>query len=145
MKPAIVLATFAMLAVFPAWPQYICTNLTTQGTYSVTCTGFMSPAPGAPQVPATLIGTVTGTFTGLFTGAAKVSLGGAIADQTVSGTLVQNPDCTGFISYDQRINGQPAGKLNIIAHTLDYGGTIVGMSVDPGTNLLCSLRRLRYD
>ena len=49
-------------------------------------------------------------------------------------------DCTGSIAYTQKINGQAAPNLNIIAHTLDDGKEIHGMSVDPGANMTCTLR-----
>ena len=142
MRLAIAFACLTMILLAPAWAQNTaaCTPAATHGTYSVTCSGFLSPAAGAPQVPFSAIGTVTGDWGGKFTGTAKASLGGTMVDQTVSGTLVVSSDCTGSISYDQKINGQPAPKLNIIAHTLDDGKEVRGMSVDPGANLICNLR-----
>jgi hypothetical protein len=131
-----------MILLAPAWAQNTaaCTTSTTRGVYGVTCSGFMSPAAGAPQVAFSALGTVTGDYSGRFTGTAKASLGGTIVDQTVSGTLVVNSDCTGSISYDQKINGQPAPKLNISTHTLDDGKEIRGMSVDAGATMICNLR-----
>ena len=40
-----------LLAPAPAQNTAACTAATTRGTYSVMCTGFLSPAPGAPQLP----------------------------------------------------------------------------------------------
>jgi len=136
---AVLLTTILMA---PVWAQNsgACVPATTHGTYSVECSGFMSPAAGAPQVPVSVLGTTTGDWGGTFTGSAKVSLGGTIVDQTVKGTLVGNSDCTGSISYTQKINGQPAPTLNIVAHTLDDGKEIVGMSVDAGVNMICHLK-----
>jgi len=142
MRIVIVLLSLTMILLAPAWAQNACTAATTRGAYGVVCTGFMSPAAGAPQVPMTAIGTAVGDWGGKFTGTAKVSLGGTIVDQTVSGTWVANSDCTGSIVYTQKINGQPAPNINIVGHTLDDGKEIRGMSIDPGVNMTCSLRLL---
>lgn len=88
------------------------------------------------------LGTAVGDWSGKFTGTGKISLGGTIVDQTVSGTSVANSDCTGTITYTQKINGQPAPDINIVGHTLDDGKEIRGMSIDPGVNMTCSLRLL---
>ncbi len=142
MRYVIGLVCLTTILLAPAWAQNTgaCSNATTHGTYSVTCSGFMSPAAGAPQAPFSAIGVVTGTWSGKFSGGGKASLGGMTVDQTVSGMAVTNDDCTGTISYDQKINGQPAGKLNIVFHVLDDGKEIRGMGVDAGANLLCTLR-----
>jgi len=86
-----------------------CTKETIKGTYSVTCTGFLSPAAGAPQLPASLLGLVTGDSAGVFSGAAKMSLGGSILNQVAIGPAIVNKDCTGSVKYSQTINGQAAG------------------------------------
>jgi len=114
----------SLLFVFStAWAQNAksngyCSIETIRGTYSGTCTGWITPAPNASMVPEA-----------------------AIADQTVSGSASINTDCTGTISYDQKINGQPAPKLNIVFNVLGNGDEIHGMSVDPGTAILCKLVR----
>jgi hypothetical protein len=93
------------------------------------------------MVPEAALFTVVTDSDGKTTGGGKVSIGGAIADQTVSGSASINTDCTGTISYDQKINGQPAPKLNIVFNVLGNGDEIHGMSVDPGTAILCKLVR----
>ena len=135
-----ILAGLILLA--PAWAQNgpTCGPEMTRGTYSVMCTGYISPAAGASQVPVSVLGTVIGDWNGNFTGSAKVSIGGTIAEQTVSGTMASNGDCTGSISYDQKMNGQPAPKLNIVAHVVNYGAEIRGMSVDAGVTMTCRLK-----
>ena len=136
----LVIAISALLiSMTPAWGQW-CSALTIRGTYGLVCTGTMSPAAGAPQVAFSAIGTAVGDFNGTFTGIAKASIGGAIVDQTVVGTAIIDNDCTGTISYTQKINGQPAPKLNLVFHILDNGKEIRGMSVDAGSTLTCSLR-----
>ena len=141
MRLAIAFACLTMILLAPAWAQNTaaCTPAATHGTYSVTCSGFLSPTAGAPQVPFSAIGTVTGDWGGKFTGTAKASLGGTMVDQTVSGTLVVSSDCTGSISYDQKINGQAASNLNISYQVLDEGKEIRGMATDPGSTISCNL------
>ena len=133
---------FTLILLVPAWGQNgpACTPATTRGTYSVLCTGYLSPAPNTPQFPVSILGVVTGDWNGNFTGSAQMSLGGMFYAQTVKGPLVINSDCTGSISYDQKLNGQPAPKLNIAVHVLDSGQEIRGMGVDAGTNLTCHLK-----
>jgi hypothetical protein len=132
---------FATVLLTAAWGQGgACNMITVKGTYNVSCSGYLSPAPGAPQVPASILGSATSDFLGYFTAASKVSLGGTIVDQTVTGILVWTGNCVGTISYTQKINGQPAPNLNLIAYVLDEGKEIRGMSVDPGTTLMCTLK-----
>jgi len=143
-KLALVLAAVVLVLAVPAAAQDngsgSCSTQTVRGNYSVTCTGFVSPAANAPQVPFTAMAALACTWGGSCTAAGMVSLGGAILQQSVSGVAVVNPDCTGTITYDQKLNGQPGPKLNIIFHILDGGNQMLGMSVDPGTNMLCTLR-----
>ena len=124
------------------WAQIgpACVPATTQGTYAVLCTGYVSPAAGGPQVPISIIGIVTGDWAGKFTGTGKASIGGTIVDQEATGTFNLKSDCTGSITYTQKISGQPAPNLNIVAHVLNLGKEIRGMSVDPGATMTCSLK-----
>ena len=130
---------FMTLALVPAWGQ-ACSNLTTKGVYGFVCSGFISPAPGAAQVPFSALGTVSANYAGVFTGGAKASVGGAIVDWSVVGTQNLNNDCTGTITYAQKFNGQPAGSININYQVLDTGKEIRGMPVDQGTSIICNLR-----
>jgi hypothetical protein len=135
------LAILVLVSVAPMWAQSgACSTQTIRGYYALTCTGFVSPAANAPQQPFSAIGTTTTTWAGSITGVAKASLGGVILDQAVTGTAVVNSDCTGTVSYDQKLNGQPAPKLNIVFHVLDDGKEIRGMAVDAGSTLSCNLR-----
>jgi len=134
-----VFAITTLVSMAPAWGQ-ACTPQTIRGTYSVTCSGYLSPAAGAPQVNASMIGIVKSDSQGNFSGVAKVSLAGQMVDQTVTGVAVVNNDCTGTISYAQKINGQPAPPLNVAFHILDDGKEIRGMAMDAGTTLICNLR-----
>jgi hypothetical protein len=133
--------TIALIAIAAgtAWGQ-TCSNATTRGTYGFVCTGFISPAPNAPQVPFSAMGTAVGAYSGVFTGSAKASIGGNILNWTVVGTAHLNSDCTGSITYDQKFNGQPAGQITIVYQVLDEGKEIRGMPIDQGTTITCSLR-----
>jgi hypothetical protein len=130
-----------LLLLTPAWAQETaaCTTATIRGTYSVTCSGFLSPAPGAPQAPASLLGTVTTTWNGAIAGATKMSIAGTIVDETVTGTATVNSDCTGSVSYTQKINGQAAPNLNVVFNIVNFGKEMNGMSIDAGATLLCKL------
>jgi hypothetical protein len=145
-----VVAVISMMALLaPAWAQSgACSTATIHGTYSVTCSGYLSPAQGAPQVPISLIGTGKSDYGGNFAGTGKVSLGGAILDFTAktsaSAPAVVNSDCTGTITYIQTIGGQAAPLLNIVFHVLDGGKTMVGMGVDAGATMSCTLRLMSY-
>src|SRR5258707_13214506 len=90
-----------------------CSARTTAGRYLVRCDGYLTPGPSAPQAPARTLATATADRNGIFTGSGTVSLGGAIVNQTVSGTEQINPDCTGTITYSQTINNQPGPPINI--------------------------------
>jgi hypothetical protein len=139
-KPTSILLFMLAVALVPACAQSTCSAPLIRGTYSVTCTGWISPAAGAPQVPASVMVTIKNDWAGNVTGSGKMSMGGAILDQTVTGLATVNSDCTGTVSYDQKIGGQPAPKLNILFHVLDEGKDMRGMSVDPGATLMCNLR-----
>ena len=60
MRLAIAFACLTMILLAPAWAQNggSCTTATIRGTYSVTCSGSVSPAAGAPQMPFSAIVTV---------------------------------------------------------------------------------------
>ncbi len=135
----LIVAAAVLLLLCPAWGQ-VCSNHTIRGTYGVVCTGFLSPAQGAPQVPFSALGTVTGDYSGVFQGTAKASIGGGIVTQVVKGTAVINSDCTTTITYTQTIDGQKAPDLHILAHILDQGQEIRGMALDPGSTMTCNLR-----
>lgn len=145
MRVTITLAS--LLFVFPAaWAQNgmyngYCSDETIQGGYSGTCTGWITPAPNASMVQFSALITVAIDANGNAAGGGKASIGGTIVDQTVSGKSSTSANCTGTVSYDQKINGQPAPKLNLAFLVLAKGDEIRGMSVDPGTAMICNLVR----
>jgi hypothetical protein len=52
------------------------------------------------------------------------------------------PDCTGTIAYEQTINGQPAGTINLAFVVSENGHKIDGLSVDAGAVFSCHLTRI---
>jgi hypothetical protein len=134
----------ALILLAPARAQNTaaCTPMTTRGTYSVVCTGMMSPAAGAAPVPFSAIAVVRGDWGGAFSGGGKASIAGGIVDQTVKGTAAINSDCTGSIVYEQKINGQAVPSLNLSFQILEDGKELRAVSVDAGAAYACNLRLL---
>jgi hypothetical protein len=108
----------------------------------VVCDGYISPAVGAPLVPAKVLGTAVGDDNGTFKATGTISAGGMILPQTVTGTEKLNTDCTGTISYKQTLGGQPAAPLNITFVVSQHGDRIDGLAVDAGSVFSCVLTRL---
>jgi hypothetical protein len=116
---------------------------TTAGRYLVVCKGYLSPAPNAPLLPAKLLGTADADEEGNFTGSSVVMIGGGPShQQTVTGTEHLNPDGTGTIAYDQRIDNQQGPPLDIAFVVTDEGDRIDGLVTDPGAVFSCVLRRI---
>ena len=118
------------------------TTETTAGRYVVVCNGYLSPGPNAPLLPAKLLGTVTADVAGTFTGSSTVMIGGGPPhSQTVTGTEQLNPDGTGSITYDQKIDKQQGPPLDITFIVSERGDRIDGLATDPGTVFSCELHR----
>ena len=119
-----------------AAPQ--CTQQTTRGNWGFTCEGEL-PAGGASLRS---LGTCTASRTGFWDCTATVNLGGQIVPQELHGQAHNNADCTGNISYEQSLGGQPAGQLNIKYVVFDQGDVIKGLPTNSGGVLACSLKRI---
>jgi hypothetical protein len=118
------------------------TTESTAGRYIVICNGYLSPGPNAPLLPAKLLGTVTADDGGTFTGSSTVMIGGGSPHtQTVRGTEQLNPDGTGTITYDQKIDNQQGPPLDITFIVSKKGDRIDGLATDPGTAFSCELHR----
>ncbi len=118
------------------------TTGSTAGRYIVACNGYLSPGPNAPLLSAKLLGTVTADDGGTFTGSNTVMIGGGPPHtQTVTGTEQLNPDGTGTITYDQKIDNQQGPPLDITFIVSERGDRIDGLATDPGTVFSCELRR----
>ena len=135
----------AFLLSMPATAGPSCSNATIGGNYMFTCEGLLSPAPGAPLLPARSLGTCKSSKTGSITCEALVNVNGTILTQGLVGNAQTDADCTGDVSYQQTINGQPAGELNAHYTVRDNGDTINGLPTDAGQVLSCTLKRRSRD
>jgi hypothetical protein len=130
-----VLGCGASLAI--AAPQ--CTQQTTRGYWGFTCEGEL-PAGGASLRS---LGTCTASRTAFWDCTATVNLGGQIVSQELHGQAHNNADCTGNITYEQTLGGQPAGQLQINYVIFDQGDAIKGLPTNSGGVLACSLKRIK--
>ena len=121
--------------------QEACTPKTTVGTYMYTCDGVISPAESAPMLPAKGLGVVTSDRQGTFVGGATFNVGGTVLLQQLVGTEALSPDCTGTITYKQKIFGNDAPDLHIFFIVSDHGDTIDGLITDSTAVLACKLKR----
>jgi hypothetical protein len=124
--------------------QDACTVSGIAGKYVVTCNGYISPAPNAPMLPATLLASANAAKNGQWSGTGTLSLGGSIVAQDVKsvGPAKVNPDCTGSITYSQTINGQPAPDIHFNFIVGEGSRKLDGISTDPGTVFSCTLTRV---
>jgi hypothetical protein len=121
-----------------------CSPRMTAGRYVVTCDGFLTPAPGAPLLPAKMLSVSSSDRHGNITGTGTMSLGGTILQQTVAGTEQLNPDCTGTVTYQTWINGQPGPPLNITFVVSEEGDVMDGLGTDAGGVFACKLHRISH-
>src|SRR5438309_971130 len=143
MKPLTLLPAVLCAMAMPAFANDACTAATTRGFYGFTCDGYLAPAPSTPLQPARSLGTCTADRSGFFTCEATVNLAGQPLMQTLKGQAVTSADCTGTITYQQTIFGQPVPDLHIRYFVLDEGDTIKGLPLDSGQVLSCVLKRIR--
>ena len=125
--------------------QQKCTNAGIAGTWVVKCSGYLTPAPDAPMVPATLLSKAVADKEGKWSSSGgTLSLGGTIVTQDVEsvGPAQTNPDCTGSITYSQRINGQPGPNIHFNYIVGKHNNTIDGIGTDPGSVFSCTLTRV---
>jgi hypothetical protein len=116
-----------------------CNQQMTRGSWVATCEGTLpTPSP----TPTRILGTCDTSKSAYWTCEAKVNLGGQIIPQTLQGQAYNNADCTGFISYTQTLNGQPAGTLDIDYVISEGGNAINGLPLNSGGVLACSLKRI---
>jgi len=143
-KRAVIVAmglSFVVLACSGLFAQS-CSTRTTVGRYVVTCDGFLTPGPNAPLVPAKILATATADTNGTFSGPGTISLGGTVIPMSVVGTEQINRDCTGTISYNLTLGGQPGPPLDIAFVVSDGGLTINGLVTDQGAVFGCTLKRM---
>ncbi len=112
MRYKCVLTIFAMfflagllLSGAPAAQANSCTMASAAGKYGFTLTGLLILPTG--PVPIAAVGRVTVDAAGNFSGTESRNVGGGFAEETITGTLTVNPDCTGTVT----LNAFEAGHL----------------------------------
>jgi hypothetical protein len=88
----------AMLALTPPADAHGCTMMDAAGKYGFTLTGVLLTSTG--PVPAAAVGRAVVDFSGHVTGTEARNLGGGYAEETMSGTLSLNSDCTGTMTLE---------------------------------------------
>jgi len=137
-----IILMLAMLLMANVLQAQSCSTRSTVGRYVVTCDGFLTPAQNAPLVPAKILATATADNNGTFSGPGTISLGGTVIPMSVVGTEHINQDCTGTISYNLTLGGQPGPPLDITFVVSDAGYTINGLVTDQGAVFSCTLKRM---
>lgn len=99
-----ILMTTIVLGFAPSAQAHGCTMSGAAGQYAFTLTGVLITPAGA--VPAAAVGRATVDFSGHVTGTEARNVGGGYADETFTGTLNVNADCTGSITLNFYDSGQ---------------------------------------
>ena len=97
------LATF--VGGVPAARAHSCSTQKAAGDYGFTLTGVILTSSGS--IPAAAVGRATVDVSGHVTGSEARSVAGGYADETLTGTLTVNSDCTGSMT----LNFYEAGTL----------------------------------
>ena len=135
----IIAASIALVAA-PAFAAPACTPRTTTGTWAFKCEGELPV-----NVPTRSLGTCEVSQSAYWRCTGQVNAGGTILQQEVQGQADNHGDCTGTIVYDQKINGAPAGQLEINYVILEKGDAIWGLPLNSGGVLACTLQRLNRE
>jgi hypothetical protein len=119
--------------------QNACSNVSAKGVYGYSCSGYVSGQPFAA------FGVVTGDGKGHWNGYGTVSLNGTILPWTHSTRILEpasvSPDCTGTVTYQVTMGGQPAPDAHFQFVIVDDGREIKGFPADPGYAATCQLIR----
>jgi hypothetical protein len=97
------LATF--VGGVPAARAHSCSTQRAAGDYGFTLTGVILTSSGS--IPAAAVGRATVDVSGHVTGSEARTVAGGYADETLTGTLTLNSDCTGSMT----LNFYEAGNL----------------------------------
>jgi hypothetical protein len=119
-----------------------CSNRITSGKYVVVCDGFITLAPNTSLLPAKGLAVATADRDGNWSGGGTISVGGQVLQQSVAGSARLLQDCTGTITYQQTINGEPAPPLDLTFVVSERGDVIDGLVTDAGTVFSCRLKRM---
>ena len=105
-KARIVSALGLLLLAAPGLHAAACSNATAAGRWALTSTGLLFLPTGPVQVAA--VGIFSQDESGNVTGSQTRSLGGSVADETFTGTVTVNSDCSATYAIDVFLNGSPA-------------------------------------
>jgi len=106
--------TTVLLMTAATTEAHECSSLGAAGRYGFTLTGVLITSTGT--VPVAAVGKATVDVSGHVTGGESRSVGGDYAEETMSGTLVVNGDCTGTMTVEFFENGALArtSVLNVV-------------------------------
>jgi len=115
----ILLAAVVLGAVTPKQALASCTQAGTAGKYGFTLTGFLITQSG--PVPIAAVGRASVDAAGNVTGTEARSVAGGYAEETLSGTISVNPDCTGSMTIRFYENGQLV-RTSVLSTVTDING-----------------------
>jgi hypothetical protein len=133
---------FAVVPPLSASAASSCTAKTTEGYRGFVCEGYASLAPGAPQLPVRILGTCTATESAFFSCNGIANLSGTVLPIQLQGPGTIEPDCTGHITYQQTIAGQPAPPVTVALVVFDHGNVVKSMSLGSTGVLACESERI---
>ena len=127
------------IAAFGQSPSKACNLRSAEGAYGYSCSGAYGCQPFAAY------GYVFSDGKGQWHGYGKVSLNGTILpwthDTRANDPATVNPDCTGAVTYEVTIAGQPAPDAHFEYVIVDDGHEVKGFPVDAGYAVSCQLIR----
>ncbi len=139
-KTTLLLVTLLLAAAaFGESPGAACNVRSATGAYGYSCSGAYQGQPFAAY------GYVFSDGKGQWHGYGKVSLNGTILPWTHStrpnDPATVNPDCTGNVTYEVTIAGQPAPDAHFDYVIVDNGRGVKGFPIDQGYAVSCQLIR----
>ncbi len=135
---AVLIALALAAAPFSARGAECNTNI--NGTYSVTCQGFVFISSTA-FVPIAVVGVQSRSSDGSFSGPSNVSMAGQWFEQYATGTPTYNDDCiSGTILYNVTGGASPTQTFAFVV--LDHGDRIRSIATDTGSTYSCLLERI---
>jgi len=141
-RMALLLVTFLFaMAAFGQTTHQACNLRSAEGAYGYSCSGAYQGQPFAGY------GYVFSDGKGQWHGYGKVSLNGTVLPWThntrPNDPATVNPDCTGSVTYEVTIAGQPAPDAHFEYVIVDDGREVKGFPVDNGYAVTCQLIRER--
>ena len=136
------LASFivGMVATAGAEDDSRCSNATASGKWGFTTSGTVFLPPTGVAVPAVIVGRFTLDASGNLVGTQTRSLNGAMNDETFSGTITVNPDCTATFAvsvfHSGVLNRTATSDLVFLNSLREYRGVFTSAISEPsGTSI----------